>query len=423
MKRLLFFLLMLSALSASAQDSVVYAEDESCGCEVVFVDGIQTTQEGDFYGFKRADGTVIAPNKYRYVDRFVGNYCRVWMDYEQAGLLNRQGVEVVPCRYHEVSLPSEGLIRVQDGDLYGFFDTLGSYRIPFRFRAASGFSEGLAVVAVDVDSLLTAYGYIDTLGSLAIAPDFEYAFPFSEDFAVVRKYDRYGMIDRRGREVLTFKFDVVTAMYEGTFMAGYEETGIRLYGRDMKPIGDSVYQAFVARSPNRLLVVKGGKAGFIDNRGRQVIPCRFDECGVFNDGATVAMKDGKWGIIDTLGREILPLQFDNSRYRGEAYRYHDGYALIESNGHYGFVDTVGNIIYPSFDDAYQFTDGLAPVKSNGRWGYLNTQGDVFLPFVFDLASPFHWGRAEVFWHGLQFDIDNKGKCVRRCSEAPESWNE
>ena len=36
-----------------------YVDDEECGCELVFIDGIQTTTDGERYGFKNADGTQI----------------------------------------------------------------------------------------------------------------------------------------------------------------------------------------------------------------------------------------------------------------------------------------------------------------------------------------------------------------------------
>ena len=74
MKNLLvfsFYLLVSLLMSLTyAQEKVEYVDDEECGCELVFIDGIQTTQDGDRFGFKREDGTVIVPNKYMFVDRF-----------------------------------------------------------------------------------------------------------------------------------------------------------------------------------------------------------------------------------------------------------------------------------------------------------------------------------------------------------------
>lgn len=417
-----FLLFLFFSAALCAQESIEYAEDTSCGCEVVFVDGIQTTQEGEYYGFRRADGKLIAPNKYKFVDKFKGNYCRVMLDYDRAGILNRQGVEVVPCDYEEAYLPSDGLCMVVKDGLYGYCDTLGHLRLPIQYRAASAFKEGLAVVAIQVDSFANFYGFIDTVGQIVIPPEYQYAYPFNEGFAVVKKYDRFGLIDLQNRERLTFKYDMVSAVYNGTFFAGYDESGVQLFDLTFQPIS-GIYQSVIGRSPNRSLMIRDGKAGFIDDHGREAIPCIYDECGTFIDGRTQVCLNQKWGIIDTTGRAILPILFDNSRIRGEAYVFHDGWALVQQGNRYGYVDTLGTMIYPDYEDAYQFSDGLAPVKYGGRWGYINTKAKTVLPHVFDIASPFSYGRAQVWWHGIQFDIDTTGQCVRRCNEAPESWTE
>ena len=49
---------------------ITYDTDTTCGCDIYYIDGIQTTREGNLYGFKRSDGGVIVPNIFRYVDQF-----------------------------------------------------------------------------------------------------------------------------------------------------------------------------------------------------------------------------------------------------------------------------------------------------------------------------------------------------------------
>ena len=175
MKHLLLFLTLSLAFipAVSAQeDKVEYVDDEACGCELVFIDGIQTTQDGDRFGFKREDGTIIVPNKFMFVDKFHGEFCKVYMNYDSCGLINRDGAQIIPCEYDEVFYPTDGMIMAVKDSLYGFFDTLGTLRVPFQYRAASSFNEGLAVVAVDIDSSLVSYGYIDHDGRMFIQPQY-----------------------------------------------------------------------------------------------------------------------------------------------------------------------------------------------------------------------------------------------------------
>ena len=206
----LALLLCIALPSLQAQtnkgDDVVIVDDESCGCELYFVNGIQTTERDGLFGFKREDGTVIVEPQYKFVDKFHGDYCLVFHDYGQCGMINRNGKVIVPVQYEEVNYPTEGMIRIRENGLYGFYDTAGNLVIKPQYRTTSGFSEGLAAAIVDIDSITAFYGYIDKNNNLAIKPQFEYAFTFSEGYAVAKKYDRFGLIDRSGKEVFTFKY-------------------------------------------------------------------------------------------------------------------------------------------------------------------------------------------------------------------------
>ena len=159
-KIILMLLLLFGASTLYAQgkknaksdkkDNVVIVDDEACGCELVFIDGIQTIQRGDLFGFKREDGTIIVEPKYKFVDKFHDNYCLVYKDYNLCGLIDRDGREIVPPEYEEVNYPTDGMIRVRKNERDGFVDTTGALAIECQYRTASGFSEGLAVALIDM---------------------------------------------------------------------------------------------------------------------------------------------------------------------------------------------------------------------------------------------------------------------------------
>ena len=235
------------------QEPVVYVDDESCGCELVFIDGIQTTTDGERYGFKRQDGSIIADNIYYYVDRFHGEYCKVLYAPDSAGMIDRDGREVIPCIYTDVEYPTEGRFRVQKGLYFGFCDLTGREVVPPSYRAASIYQEGLAVIAYDFDSFHTEYGFIDTMGMIALEPRYEYAFPFSEGFSVVKKYDRYGMINKEGREVIPIKYIVLTSMSQGLYFAGDDQT-IALYNNRHERLTEEVYEGVYGMTEDRILV-------------------------------------------------------------------------------------------------------------------------------------------------------------------------
>ncbi len=422
---IVLFSLFTFHLSVTQCQEVKIVEDESCGCDLVLVGGIETTKSGDLYGFRLEDGTVIAPNIYRYVDQFRHGYCRVMLDLEQCGMIDSTGRVVVPCIYNNIGYPSDGRIMVEKDGLKGFVDLEGRVVIPLQYPHAGDFSEGCATIAVVKDSLFVFATFIDTLGRQLFAPEFQDASAFRDGYAPVKMYERWGLIDHAGRMVLPTRYEIMTPMQDTLFFAG-DENGVALFDGRMEPLTRFVYTWVGDLSDGRIPVARNGKYGFLDRRGREVIPCTYDETGVFRMGRTMVRKGDRYGIIDTTGRLVLPLEYESTSLRGDKYMYHDSLALVEKGGRMGYVDLEGRLVIPFwFDDAYQFSEGLASVRHDGMWGYIDTHGEVFMPFVFDLASPYRYGRAEVVYQGITRKVNRRGKCVRNCKGiiAWRDWEE
>lgn len=422
---LIFFCFPLFPFLSLQAQEVKILEDESCGCDLVLVNGVETTKSDGLYGFRLEDGTVIAPNIYRYVDQFRNGYCRVMLDIGQCGMIDSTGRQVVPCIYENIGYPSEGRIMVEKEGKKGYTDLNGNVVIPLRYPHAGDFSEGCATVAVVKDSLFVFATFIDTLGRELFPPDFQDASAFCDGFAPVKLYERWGMIDHSGRMVLPTRYEIMTAMQDTLFFAG-DENGVALFDGRMQPLTGFVYTWKGDLSDGRIPVQRNGKYGFLDRHGREVIPCTYDETGIFRLGRTLVRKGDRYGIVDTAGRLVLPIEYENTTLRGDKYMYSDSLALVEKEGRFGYVDFEGRLAIPFyFDDAYPFSEGLAAVRHNGMWGYVDTRGEVYMPFVFDLASPFRYGRAEVVYQGLTRKVNRKGKCVRNCKGiiAWRDWEE
>lgn len=406
--------------SAKTEEKVVVTDDESCGCELYFIDGIQTTQKDDKFGFKREDGTVIIEPTYMFVDKFHGDYCLVFKDYDHCGMIDRNGHEVLPTIYSDVSYPLEGMFRVKRGELWGFCDSTGREVIECQYRSASGFSEGVAVALFDIDSITSLYGYIDRQNNIVLPAVYEYAFPFQEGYAVVKQYDRYGIIDHGGRTMVPCKYMEVTSMLDGRFIALDPQSGeAALFNNKFKQLTPFKYDDVKHYGEGFYVVVKDGKMTFLDSKGNE----RFgwhDEVGGFIGGYTYVREGDKWGIMNNKGKYILPVEYDNSGFRSQEYVFSDGLALIEKEGLYGFCDTKGKIVIaPQYQSALHCTEGLIPVKRDGMWGFIDKNGRDAIDFVFDAASYFEWGRAEVVYHNKAYKINPQGQCVKNCKTFPK----
>ena len=424
MKRLLILVALLLSLTPSrGQQRFEY--DEECGCDLLFVDGIQTTREGDLYGFRLEDGTQIVPNIYMHVGQFTDGYCKVMPADTLCGLIDREGRLVVPCIYNDVDYPSDGRVLVIRNGRAGFTDLEGNEVLPLRYLNAGSFSEGYAPVMVALDSFFSACTFIDTMGRQLFPPHYDNLQPFSCGIALVMQYQRWGVIDHSGRELIPPMFEQITTVFDTLFFAG-DLDGMALYDRRMKPLTKQVYTWTGGINDGRIAVQRDGKYGFLDRQGREVIPCIYDEISLFGSCRAMVRLGDHYGIIDTTGRIVLPIEYESRTTKGEKYVYHDGLALVEQNGKLGYVDLDGQLVIPFyFDEAFQFSEGLGCALFKGRWGYVDTKGDIYLPFIFDVATPFHWGRADIAYDGDFRVMDRKGRCVKNCKGiiAWRDWRE
>ena len=415
------FVLFLS-FNIQAQEGK-YDYNEECGCDIFYIDGIETTRDGDRYGFRRDDGTVIAPNKYLYVGQFTDGYCKVYLEENLCGIIDRDGREVVPCLYEGVDFPSEDRVLVYKDGRYGFCDLDGNLVIPTQYLQAGSFHEGCAPVLVAVDSFYSACTFIDKSGRQLYPVHFQNLQPFTCGYALVRLYDRWGLMNHAGHIVLPTVYEKMTTLFGDTLFFAGDDEGMALYDASMKPLTPAVYTWNSGLFEGRIAVCRNGKYGFLDARGREVIPCVYDEISLFSFGRAKVRLGDRYGIIDTVGQIVLPIEYEDNSPKSVKYVYLDELALVEKDGRFGYVDYAGRVVIPiCFEDAYQFSEGVAPVRYNGRWGYLDTRGNAFLPFVFDLASPFEWGRAEVYYNGESRKVDREGRCVKNC-KGIKTWRE
>ena len=198
---------------------------------------------------------------------------------------------------------------------------------------------------------------------------------------------------------------------------------------------------------------KNGKYGYIDEKGKQVIPCKWKNGGNFSEGlAHVEDDNDRWGFIDKTGNVVIEFKW------GAAGRFHQGLAAVkDDNGKWGFIDRTGKLPIPCKWDApsgyipefrndglarvngqyeinklgeivkvVSFTiywgrdsvlsEGLVEVKGpDGRYGYVDKDKTVVIPFKYHSAFPFHEGMAIVKNETNKFGfIDKTGKEIVPC---------
>jgi len=298
------------------------------------------------------------------------------------GFIDKNGNEVIKCKYDEVSNFSEGMAAASFDKWWGYIDKQGNEVIPFMYSIANDFHEGLA--------------------SVGLGNPFEQKLP---------KDHEYGYLNKKGDLIIKVKggadvFSDGLAKIGFIFNCEYiDKTGTIIIPRKYYRSGDfSEGKAYICKKKG--IIVKKEKYGFMDKHGNEIIKCIYESAGDFSEGFAPVKKDGKYGFINHAGIEVISFEFDF------ATPFSEDLASIEINGKYGFIDKKGfNTIPCEYDSVEDFHEGLASVWLNEKCGVINKNGQIVIPFKYNYISNFYENRAVVKIKGCYSIIDNRGKVV------------
>ena len=258
----------------------------------------------------------------------------------------------------------------------GAIDWEGKTVIPFIYNRVEPFSEGLAAV-----SDKNGTGFVNRKGEPVVPTQFQTTRAFSDGLAVVKKTDdTYAYIDKTGKIVIdASKYSSAFPFYEGLAMVRSRDTH---------------------------------KAGFIDQTGKEVIPCQYRWAGYFRNGATYASDaEGKNWLIDQTGKRLKRIAdaeylvyADDDRTKPNQQK--NGMAMTEEivnlpDGDHEHVrryfDETGEISYETYRLKKGLSEGLAPYwdATAKKYGYVNESGTWVIAPAFDAAERFQDGYAVV----------------------------
>lgn len=242
---------------------------------------------------------------------------------------------------------------------------------------------------------------------------FNTSYLFSQsDLIPYRKYDAkteksmWGFCDKNKKIIIHLKYDFVQPFSEGRALVnsgdkygfidekGNEVIPIR-YEADLphysdKNIGDD-FKDGLAR------VKLNGKWGFIDKDGKEIIPAIYDEAGYFENGLAQvrkiregALPSESCGLINREGKVVLPLIYAN------ILDLKDGFMVAQDNLNMGLVDKEGKLLTEmKYKTINEFVEGFAKVSIWKTVGFINRDGkEVVLP-KYVSATDFHNGFARV----------------------------
>ena len=224
---------------------------------------------------------------------------------------------------------------------------------------------------------------------------------------------KYGIIDRKGNEVVTSNVRYIEEQSEGLFIANNDNEKYGVYNSKGKLIVPFEYDFAASSSCGLIRVAKNKNYGYIDAKGKEVIALQYSDAEDFSEGlALVEMKSG-YGYINTKGELATAAKYD------DAYPFSDGLAIVGLDGDYSVIDKNGETVYSfaqSIIPGEQYHNGLLLVSKNGnKCGYYDKKGQEAIPFQYDYADGFRDGKALVMnKSGKDYSInyiDKTGKIV------------
>lgn len=294
--------------------------------------------------------------------------------------IDRSGRLITPTnQFINARAFSEGLAAVElDTErTWTFVDKTGKIAIKTKFANVQDFSEGLAGVQNRANQ---KWQFIDKEGNLAINQTFDAVAPFSQGRASVRVGEKWGLIDKAGRQIL-----------------------------------EPTYQNYIHAYHDCVAAVEvpdSGRVDYLNLDGKVKLSLQ-------RTYETSAQKQGLGP--DPANKKLVDIEVnhkDLSRgYPLPNVDASEGLVVFEANGKYGYKDLSGNtVVEPKYDYCWLFSEGRAIVLNSAvahGLGYIDRQGQLVIPCCFSRAFPFSEGLAAVTFTqgGSSLYIDKTGKDV------------
>jgi hypothetical protein len=260
----------------------------------------------------------------------------------------------------ELELNKIQLYPFENKELIGFIDSTGKTLIAAEYDAASGFSEGLAVVNRN-DSVF----YINKENINPFNKFYNDAYVFKSGIAAVKEAGKWAFINRQGQ--------IIKADYE-----------------EINELSEDIY-----------IVKREGKYGATNHFGQIIIEPRFEKLGDFKNEFAYYNENGKYGFVSNTGVIHKP-EFDWISDFSDKKN-----ALFKQNNLFGIVNTNGEAVLPAeYDLILKGANNIYVVVKNNVYGFFNGSGCFMSQITYEFLKE---KPAEFYTNGKAFKLIKKGQ--------------
>lgn len=242
-------------------------------------------EKSGLYGIVDPEDKYIVKPMYKEVDFNFGyktGLSLVKNKSDKYGFINESGKEVVPCKYDYLSSFENGYTvaknKVGEFDyLHGLLDSTGKEITPIKYGRMEYYPSDKVLMVGETNT--SNVGLMDLNGKIIIPYQYEFwSKRISKGLWPVGKNNICGVVNLKNETVVPFTYYMIESYSDDLGLAPARKT-------------------------------EGGKYGFIDRTGKEVIPFEYDDAWPSGD-YLVVKKNGKWGMIDVNNKIILPFEYE-----------------------------------------------------------------------------------------------------------------
>ena len=358
----------------------------------------------------------------------------------KSGFVNRKGVEMLECKYDSVftdmSIAGEiNRLYFKKGDKFGIADTNGKIIKEAMYNKITPIGSGFTKIIKGIDTLLVTYtggdyktplynniisfsegmgkfkvdgnfGYMDSKLKISVEPFYTVAEDFKNGYAVVGKENKYGVVDKLGKEVIPIRFDKISSASATGIFAYYENGKIGFIDKSGKVLCVPAYTN-VEFHEYGIVPSIDNKVGLMNDKGFLIIPIQYEKIEVHSD-FVLAYLDKKYSLFDIKGKIITKKPVDDINFLSN-------YIQLENGLLFGLIDRDGKEITPiKYTKIADFKGNYANVEINGKYGVIDIMGKEVVPCMYSTLT------FESEFERYQYVINDENGHVKFCGFIPFS---
>ncbi|MFN7098930.1 MAG: WG repeat-containing protein [Flavobacterium sp.] len=335
------------------------------------------------------------------------------------GFNDSKGNVVIPLGKYAFLNPIDDhdMIYATKGNKKGYIDIHQNEIVPIIYDELDLYSEGLAAAKIK-----DKYGFLDRKGKEVIAFQFDQADDFNSlGLALVKKNFNYGLINKIGVTIVPFNFQEIIVLESVKLIAVCKNNKWAFYSISGKPMSNFEYDEIKFTNSSLVLVRKESKLGFLDSNLAVKIPFgKYEFATNFNkNDLAIVSVNNRYGLINLKDSQVIRAQFDSIGYLQEEYSESDSYVGFKKNS-LTLFDEKGNVLIGSvkdyFKDHVKINNKIKVIYQvqgmDGLSGVIDDRGNILIPLKYQEIEHFEGLNKTVVKNNGKYGlIDSKNKIV------------